>query len=41
MELTFADRKLKTIKQIPIEKEQLRLSVYSVQHTNDPFDILS
>ncbi len=36
MELTFADRKLKTIKQIPIEKEQLRLSVYDIQHTNDP-----
>ncbi len=36
MELTFADRKLKTIKQSPIEKERLRLSVYDIQHTNDP-----
>ena len=36
MELSFVDRKLKTIKQKPFEKEGLRLNVYDINDTSDP-----
>jgi len=36
MELTFNEDRLISLKQEPIEEENLRLSVYDVQHTNDP-----
>ena len=36
MELVFNENKLISLKQAPIEEEEIRLNVFEVQYTNDP-----
>ena len=36
MELIFNDGKLISLKQEPVEEEEIRLNVFDVQYTNDP-----
>ena len=36
MELAFNEGRLTSLKQDPVEEEKMRLSVFDIQHTNDP-----